>query len=118
MPLSISFDDLRKQCHIDDPKKFKRWLEVEFRVLKDYPKRTADEIASRLGQKIHWDEYRIHERSDGDDGALRLGISMDLADTIERWYSQLMVTNPTPTARYDYMPGLGWARGFLAGGDS
>lgn len=118
MALTISSDDLRKVCRFNDPDKFQRWLAVNgFPLSKDYSKTIADNIAWRFEQKINWNDYKIRQRPDSDDGPLRRRITWDVADKIEHWYTQLIRTTTAPKLGYDSIIGMVCAGGFLEGGD-
>jgi signal transduction histidine kinase len=116
----ISFEDLMKECNIDDPAEFRRLLRhnrlPSVSPRKPMDRDVANKIVRRLtGRKIDWYKYKLRERDLIDKGPLEQKSTDLVRDLVEQWYHKIALDSETEPPRQDCLLGLVCTGGFLKG---
>jgi energy-coupling factor transporter ATP-binding protein EcfA2 len=114
----ISHEDLMKECGIDDSKAFGRFLKTNgIAKSSNYDKKTANDVAWRVGRRIQWYTYRDQQGDPETTEPLRRGISSSLLDRVAVWYDQLSPAKERLALDQPHILGLVCMGGFLEGKD-
>jgi len=116
---TISVSDLMAECNCSDLPKFRRLLRrngFSISLKKPVSREEANQIVSTLvGQPIDWYKYAQKERDRGSEGPLKRK-SID-SNGIQEWYQKVIGESGVIAADRDYLLGVAFSGGFLAGGD-
>lgn len=121
--IQIFFDDLMKECNIDDPKEFRRLLKVRgikpISKKKPINKKLAVEIVYRItGRKIELYKYKLKERDRLDEGPLQRKTTKTIKNKIEDWFCKITPETGIKRPQHDHLLGFVCSGGFLIGSQS
>lgn len=93
LPL-ISFEDLMKECNIEDAAEFRRLLKrnglPSVSLRKPIERNVANRIVKRItGHKIDWFKYKLQKRDLVDEGPLKQKSTDFVKQLVDKWYHKV-----------------------------
>jgi len=117
---TIDYEDVMRECHIEDPVQFRRVLRRNGFQQSPYmpvEHKTADAIVKRLtGHEIDWYKYRREKRDSVGDGPLERSNDPANREKVKTWFSKIITEGSSQqTATRDRFLGFVCSGGFLEG---